>query len=44
MALGEEIPLKNRWIVSREELPRKLPGGIEVLPWQDYLQRLSELA
>ena len=42
-ALGEEVPLKNKWIVSREEFPRKLPGGIEVLPWQVYLDRLSEL-
>lgn len=41
-ALGEEFSLKNKRIVTREEFPRKLPDGIEVLPWQVYLGRFSE--
>ncbi len=43
-ALAEEIPLKHRWIVSREERPRVLDNGVEVLPWQDYLQRLNDVS
>lgn len=42
LALEEDLPLKNKWIVCREEYPRKLEHGVEVLPWQDYLQRLAE--
>jgi predicted AAA+ superfamily ATPase len=43
LALAEDIPLKNKWIVSREEIPRMLACGVEVLPWQDYLTRLAYL-
>jgi hypothetical protein len=41
LALSEEIKLKNLWIVSTEPVPRRLPKGIEVLPWRDYLQRVK---
>jgi len=43
LALSEEITLKNKWIVSTEDVPRKLSNGIEILPWQDYLMRLPDL-
>jgi predicted AAA+ superfamily ATPase len=43
LALGEDLTLKNRWIVGREERPRTIGGGIEVLPWQEYLARLESL-
>jgi len=42
-ALAEELPLKHRWVVGRETRPRLLENGVEVLPWQDYLQRIGEL-
>jgi len=44
MALAEEIPLKHKWIVCREAVPRSLRNGVEVLPWQLYLERLAEFA
>jgi uncharacterized protein len=40
LALGEELPLKNRWIVCKEQVPRILSSGVEVVPWFDYLERL----
>ena len=40
LAFSEELTLKNRWIVCREKLPRQLSNGIEVIPWQEYLERL----
>lgn len=42
LALAEEIPLKNKWIVSRETHPRRLENGVEVLPWQLFLERISQ--
>jgi predicted AAA+ superfamily ATPase len=44
LALSEEIKLKNLWIVSTEPVPRRLPKGIEVLPWREYLHRVKALA
>jgi len=43
LALAEEVPLKHKWIVSREAEPRRLPNGVEVLPWQLYIERLAEV-
>jgi hypothetical protein len=43
LALGEELPLRNRRIVGREERPRTLGDGLEVLPWQEYLDRIEAL-
>jgi predicted AAA+ superfamily ATPase len=41
LALSEELPLKHKWIVSRELEPRRLTNGIEVIPWQEYLRRIA---
>jgi predicted AAA+ superfamily ATPase len=41
LALEEDIPLKNKWIVTTEAYPRQLSNGVEVLPWQEYLKRLT---
>ncbi len=41
VALAEDMPLRRRWIVCTETVPRRLPGGIEVLPWQEYLARIQ---
>jgi predicted AAA+ superfamily ATPase len=43
LALGEELKLKNRWIVSTEPRARMLANGIEVLPWKMYVARLKRL-
>ncbi len=43
LALAEELPLKHKWLVSRERHPRMLTGGVEVLPWEEYLSRLPNL-
>ncbi|MEI8026477.1 MAG: AAA family ATPase [Pseudomonadota bacterium] len=43
LALEEDIPLKNKWIVTTESSSRQLANGIEVLTWKDYLQRLSAI-
>ena len=43
LALAQELKLRQRWIVCTETHPRRLDNGIEVLPWQRYLERLSEL-
>lgn len=40
-ALQEERLLKRYVVVSLETVPRRI-GGIEVLPWQDFLGRLWE--
>ena len=42
-ALEEEIPLDAKWIVCREDVPRRLNKRVEVLPWQEYLERLRYL-
>lgn len=39
-ALAEDGPVKHRVIVSLEQAPRTLSRGIEVLPWQVFLDRL----
>ena len=44
LALGEEIKLRNKWIVSTEARTRTLSKGLEVLPWQVYVERLSGLS
>jgi uncharacterized protein len=42
-ALSEDLPLKAMWIVGREERPRILESGVEILPWREYLGRISAL-
>lgn len=39
-ALAEDAPVKHRVVVSLEKVPRTLAGGIEVLPWQVFFDRL----
>ncbi len=39
-ALQEEFKVKHSLIVSLESQPRKLESGIEILPWQVFIQRL----
>ena len=39
-ALREERRLKRMWMVSMESASRRLEDGIEVLPWQTYLERV----
>jgi predicted AAA+ superfamily ATPase len=39
-ALLEDGPVKKRVIVCLEKQSRVFSGGIEVLPWQDFVQRL----
>ena len=39
-ALGEDVRLKRKWIVTTEREPRRLEDGVEVLPWQTYLERI----
>ncbi len=41
-ALSEELPLKNKWIVSRDPNVRTLDHGVLVLPWQEYVRRIAE--
>lgn len=38
--LAEDGPVRHRIIVSLEREARRLPGGIEVLPWRMFLDRL----
>ena len=38
-ALAEEGVMKNLILVCQEAAPRQI-GGILVLPWQDFLERL----
>ncbi|MBI4432765.1 MAG: ATP-binding protein [Candidatus Omnitrophica bacterium] len=40
IALSEDGPVKNKIIVSLEKEPRKLEGGIEVVPWRQFIDRL----
>ena len=42
LALEEDLPLKKKWIVGQEVLPRIFENGIEVLPWQLYLERIRD--
>lgn len=39
-ALLEEFNVRHALIVSLESQPRKLESGIEILPWQVFIQRL----
>lgn len=39
-ALQEDGPVKRRVVVCLEREPRKIAGGIEVLPWRDFIDRL----
>lgn len=39
-ALREDMRLDRLWMVSTESQPRMLEDGIEVLPWQTYLERV----
>ena len=39
-ALLEEHRVERAIIVSLEKHPRVLEAGLEVLPWQDFLERL----
>lgn len=41
LALEEEHPLKNKWIVGLETKPRSLDHGVEVLPWKVFLEKLG---
>jgi uncharacterized protein len=41
-ALGEEVRLKRRWVVSQEERGRVTEDGIEILPWREALERVWE--
>jgi hypothetical protein len=41
LALEEELPLKHKWIVGLEKLPRMLDHGVEVLPWATYIERIN---
>ena len=43
LALADELPLKNLWIVSLEDSPRRFENGVEVVPWKEYLLRLKQL-
>jgi predicted AAA+ superfamily ATPase len=38
--LTEDGPVKRRMVVSIEDQPRRLEGGLEVLPWQMFIDRL----
>ncbi len=37
--LGEELPLKTKWVVTLEPRPRRV-GDVDVLPWKVFLDRL----
>jgi predicted AAA+ superfamily ATPase len=39
-ALAEDGPVKKRCIVCLEKQTRHLPGGVEVIPWQQFVERL----
>jgi predicted AAA+ superfamily ATPase len=40
IALSEEARVRRRVVVSLESTPRQIEGGIEVLPWQVFVERL----
>ena len=40
LALQDDGPVKKRYIISLERQPRKLSCGIEILPWQMFLEQL----
>jgi predicted AAA+ superfamily ATPase len=39
-ALQQDARVKHALVVTLESVPRKLDGGIEVLPWRIFLERL----
>jgi predicted AAA+ superfamily ATPase len=39
-SLGDEFRVRSCLVVCTETEPRRVSGGIEVLPWQDFLERL----
>ena len=39
-ALTEDGPVKHRIVVCMEDHPRRLDGGIEILPWRLFIERL----
>lgn len=39
-ALADDLRLRHRWLVTTEREPRRLAGGLEVLPWRTYLERI----
>jgi len=39
-ALLKDGPVKKAIIVSLEKEPRRVAGGIEILPWQEFLALL----
>lgn len=39
-ALLEDGPVKKRVIVCLEETPRRVGGGIEILPWRSFIDKL----
>lgn len=39
-ALRKESGVKRALVVTLESMPRRLPGGIEVLPWRLFLEKL----
>lgn len=39
-ALAQDGPARRRVVVSLEEEPRTVAGGIEILPWRNFLERL----
>jgi len=43
LALKDELPLKNMWIVSLENKSRHFENGVEVIHWKEYLLRLKQL-
>ncbi len=40
LALAEDGPIKKSIIVCLENEPRTLPNGIEIAPWENFVQRL----
>lgn len=38
--LAKKLQPRATWIVSREPRARRLPNGVEILPWQEALARL----
>jgi len=39
-AFKEEYSVKRAILVSRDSAPRKTEDGIDILPWEIFLQRL----
>ncbi len=38
-AIAEESPMRRHLLVCLEPVPRRV-GGIEILPWNEFLERL----